>query len=247
MPNAAERDSELLNYLAENRLLPGQRLPPIRKLSSHMGISVGKLREQLEVARQLGLVEVRPKTGIRFLGYRFLPGLWAGLRFALAIDASCFEQFEALRNHVEAAFFHEAARLLQPEDVQHLRRLIDRAWTLLRGDPIQIPHAEHREFHLTIFTRLENPFVRGLLEAYWEAYEAVGLNVYADYRFLHEVWTYHEMMVEAIQRGDFDAAHAQFVEHTALVHKRPKLARTRAAPPKAEPVMAGGAARGETR
>jgi hypothetical protein len=39
--------------------------------------------------------------------------------------------------------------------------------------------------------------VTGLLEAYWDAYEAVGLNVYADLDYLEQVWTYHEQLAEA--------------------------------------------------
>ena len=61
----------------------------------------------------------------------------------------------------------------------------------LSQDRIQIPHPEHRAFHLTIYSRLHNPFVLGLLEAYWDGYEAVELNTYADYGYLQEVWSYH--------------------------------------------------------
>jgi DNA-binding FadR family transcriptional regulator len=224
---AMDQGSEFLRYLAANGCPPGQRLPPIQELAADLGLSVGKLREQLEVARQMGLVEVRPKTGMRALGYSFFPSLWMSLRFALALNPGDFEYFEALRNHVEASFFPEAVRLLKPEDIRHLNELIESAWRRLRGEPIQIPHAEHRDLHLTVYTRLANPFVRGILEAYWTAYETVGYNLYADYRFLHEVWTYHQAMVEAINRGDYERAHAAFVEHTSLLHKRPRLARSR--------------------
>ncbi len=223
--NGAGRDSDLLRYLARQRFGPGERLPAIHDLAGELGLSTGKLREQLEVARQLGLVEVRPKTGIRASAYTFLPGVWVSLRLALALDPAYFYQFEALRNHVEEAFFDEAVRLLQPEDLRHLRSLVERAWERLRGDPIQIPHGEHRELHLTIYSRLENPFVRGLLEAYWEAYESVGLSVYADYGFMHDVWTYHEKLVDQILAGAFEVAHRTLVEHTGLVQYRPRLAR----------------------
>ncbi len=47
----------------------------------------------------------------------------------------------------------------------------------------EFPWKNIEAFHLTIFKHLENPFVLGLLEAYWDAYEAVELNRYADYRY----------------------------------------------------------------
>lgn len=217
--------SEFLRYLASNAGHAGERLPSIPDLADQLGISIGKLREQLEVARTLGMVEVRPKTGIRTAEYSFTSGLRTSLMFALAIDPNYFEHYGVLRNHVEACFWHEAVALLTPEDIDYLQQLVDTAWEKLRGEPIQIPHAEHRELHLRIFTRLENPFVLGLLEAYWEGYEAVGLSVYADYAYLCEVWNYHQRMVQAIADGEYEAGYQALVEHTGLLQKLSELAR----------------------
>jgi hypothetical protein len=72
-----------------------------------------------------------------------------------------------------------------------------------------------------IFGRLENTFVLGLLEAYWEAYEAVGLNLFADYDYLQHVWTYHQRMVEAICIADFQAGYEALIAHKDLLFHRP--------------------------
>jgi DNA-binding GntR family transcriptional regulator len=133
-------------------------------------------------------------------------------------------------------------RSLQPDDFRQLERLVAKAWERLRGEPIQIPHAEHRALHLTIYSRLNNPFVRGILEAYWAAYETAGLNVYSDYAYLHEVWTYHERIVNGIVNGDYDDAYSALVEHTGLVRNRPRLA-TGHTVPLEEPATVEGAAR----
>jgi DNA-binding FadR family transcriptional regulator len=213
-------DSELLRYIAGNGFAAGDRLPSLDELSERLGISVGKLREQLEVARSLGMVEVRPKTGMRVPPYNFFPAVRQSLLLALALDPDNFEDFSALRQHIETGFWHEAVRCLTADDVAQLRSLVRQATTKLNGHPIQIPHAEHRSLHLTIFSRLENPFVQGLLEAYWEAYEAVELNLYADYAYLQQVWDYHERIVEAIAEGDYDAGYTALVEHTRLLRYR---------------------------
>jgi DNA-binding FadR family transcriptional regulator len=217
--------SEFLTYLANEAFEPGTRLPAIQELSKKLKISTGKLREQLEVARQLGLVEIRPKTGIRMLAYSFLQTLQTSLQYALALDQGHFYLFGVLRNHVEASFWLEAVRLLQPEDKEYLQNLLNSAWDKLRGNPIQIPHFEHRELHMTIYSRLENLFVVGILEAYWEAYESVGLNVYADYSYLQSVWTYHTNMVQAILNDQEEEGYRALVEHTGLLHNRPELGR----------------------
>ena len=218
-------DSEFLRYLASNGFHPGDRIPSLDNLSAQLGISVGKLREQLELARALGVVEVRPKTGIRLLPYAFLPALRPSLLLALATDPANFEAFSDLRNHIEAGFWHEAVRRLNDDDRERLSGLVRQAWAKLNGHPIQIPHSEHRLLHLTIFSRLDNPFVTGLLEAYWEAYEAVELNLFADYAYLQQVWQYHERIVKAIVEGDYETGYAALVEHTRLLRYRETIER----------------------
>lgn len=221
---AIELNSDLLEHLADLGCQEGERLPSIPDLANELGISTGKLREQLEVARTMGLVEVRPKTGMRTHAYDFSPGLQTNLLFAIALDPDLFESYGVLRKNVEASFWHEAVAALEPDDIEELQRLVDRAWKKLRGQPIQIPHDEHRQLHLKIFSRLDNPFVLGILESYWVAYEAVGLDLYTDYSYLERVWQYHERMVQAIVGGDVDAGYRALVEHTGLIHKRPEQA-----------------------
>lgn len=218
--------SEFLQYLAspdasEDNGSEMDRLPSLNVLSKELGVSVACLREQLEVAEALGLVEVRPRTGIRRLPYTFSPAVRQSLAYAIELNRSYFEGFSDLRNHIEAAFWYQAVSQLTPEDHENLQALMIKAWNKLRGHPIQIPHAEHRQLHMCIFGRLENIFVKGILEAYWDAYEAVGLNMFADYEYLQQVWDYHQEMVDAICRGDFKAGYRALVEHTDLIYRRP--------------------------
>ena len=202
----------------------GSHLPSLSVLSKELGLSVALLREQLEVAKAIGLVEVRPRTGIRRLPYSFLPAVRQSLSFAIASDWSYFTLYADLRIHIETAYWNEATRKLTSEDHAQLQDLLASAWNKLRGNPSQIPHEEHRLLHLSIYRKLENPFVIGLLEAYWEAYEAVGLNLYADYRYLEQVWQYHQRMVEAICQGDYEGGYQALVQHKDLLFHRPRLA-----------------------
>jgi DNA-binding FadR family transcriptional regulator len=48
--------SEFLRYLAQHGEANGQQLPALSELSRELGVSIASLREQLEVARALGLV-----------------------------------------------------------------------------------------------------------------------------------------------------------------------------------------------
>lgn len=214
------------NGAAVNGTAPGgAQLPSLSEVSKELGVSVALLREQLEVARAIGLVEVRPRTGIRRLPYSFLPAVRQSLSYAVTVDPAYFMAYSNLRIHLEAAYWEDAACRLTPGDHQELKSLVARAWVKLNGHPIEIPHPEHRQLHLGIYRRLDNPFVFGLLEAYWEAYEAVGLNLYTDIDYLQVVWRYHEQMVEAICDGDFDRGYAALIQHKDLLFHRPDTPR----------------------
>jgi DNA-binding FadR family transcriptional regulator len=217
-PSKAINDtlSDFIRYLAA---LPDadDRLPPLALISKELGCSVASVREKLEVARALGLVEVKPRTGIRRLPFQFGLAIRQILAYAVSKDAASFQ-------HVEEAYWHEAVRLLTPLDVDALAGLVRRAKLKLSSNPVQIPHQEHRDLHLRIYSRLNNTYVTGILESYWELYEAVGLNMFTDYAYLQRVWNYHEKMVQAIQAGQYDAGYQALVEHIDLLTQRPRPA-----------------------
>ncbi len=213
--------SEFLSYLAAHPEAD-DGLPSLMELSHELGISVAGLREQLEVARSLGFVEVRPRTGTRRRPFSFAPAVAQALGYALALDHNHFDQFAQLRNHVEIAYWDEAVRKLTPEDKADLQALVTRALAKLHGNRVQVPHEEHRKLHLLIYRQLDNPFVTGILEAYWDAYEAVGLNMYAgSIDYLLEVWQYHARMVDCICSGDYAAGREALVKHIELLSQRP--------------------------
>lgn len=213
--------SEFLRYLASHPEAESG-LSSLTELSRELGISVAALREQLEVARALGLVEVRPRTGTRRLSFSFAPAVRQSLGYALTLSGAHFQKFAELRNHVEAAFWDEAVCKLTDEDKQELKTLIERAREKLKGNPVQVPHEEHRRLHLLIYQRLDNPFVTGILEAYWDAYEAVGLNMYAGgMDYLNEVWEYHAKMVKGICNGNYKYGREALVKHADLLAQRP--------------------------
>jgi DNA-binding FadR family transcriptional regulator len=213
--------SEFLRYLASHPEAESG-LPTLNDLSQQLGISLAALREQLEVARALGLVEVRPRTGTRRRPFSFTPAVRQSLGYALALNDGHFQKFAELRSHIETAYWNEAVCELTDDDKAELNALIKRARAKLAATPPQVPHEEHRKLHMLIYSRLGNPFVTGILEAYWDAYEAVGLNIYAGgMDYLNEVWGYHAKMVECICNGKFELGREVLIKHVDLLSQRP--------------------------
>ena len=216
-----EKLSEFLKYLASLKKDDENKIPALDQLSKDLGINRAALREQVAVARALGLVAIKPRVGTRRLDYTFTPALQQSLGYAILLDRENFDKYSDLRTHVESACFHQAVKELREEDIAQLKELVKKAWEKLRSTPAMIPHQEHRDLHLMMYCRLDNVFITGILEAYWEAYEAVELNVFTDYTYLTEVWQYHTNIVEAIARGEYNTAHQLLLDHTELISVRP--------------------------
>jgi len=212
-------DSDFIAYIVEHQVQPDEKLPSLQDISKEIGISVGKLREQLEVARTLGIVSVRPRRGTIRLPYDFAPAIQASLSFGLAIEATTFNQFSQLRRAIETQFWGEAVVLLTDEDKTSLKETISRAWSRLNGTPRHIPSREHRQFHLKIFSRLENPFVQGVLNAYWDAYADSQITRLMGYEYWVQVWEYHGRIADALVDNQFDKGRDLLTEHFDLLPK----------------------------
>lgn len=216
----SDKQEQFIDFLIQHNQEPEQEMPSIHAISRELGISATCLREQMELARNLGLIKIQPRKGIEVLPYCFKPAVVKSLYYAIKVSKDYFEQFSEIRNHLERSFFKEAVALLDDEDIRNLMALTEKASNKLRGNPVQIPHQEHRKYHVLIYKRLNNTFLNGLLEAYWDTYELVGLNVYLDLDYLESVWEYHRMIIEMLKEKKVDEAYRLLIDHMQLIYER---------------------------
>ncbi|MBN1936734.1 MAG: FadR family transcriptional regulator [Anaerolineae bacterium] len=196
------------------------KLPPLGDLAKKLGVSRGKLREDLITAQAYGLVEMRPGDGTYIQPFDFYTAIRPAVLYSIACDKCNFDRFYRVRAQLELAFWDQAVSLLEQSDIDALKQILARAEQRLSDAPIEIPHREHRELHLRIFDRLDNPFVIGLLEAYWDAYEAVELHRYFDLSYYEEMWSSHRQIVEALEARDNVRGRAILMEHFRILEYR---------------------------
>jgi len=215
----------ILQYIADQGLKAegeggSSKLPPMDELCRQLGVSRGKVREELIAAQAWGVVEMRPGDGTYVQPLDFYTPIRTLVLYSVTLDRRNFDRYYELRTQLEAAFWEDAARKLSPKDKEELRQIVERAERRLGGYPVEIPHREHRDLHLLTFARLDNEFVLGLLRAYWDAYEAVGLHLYFDYSYYEKMWSSHRAMVEAIAEGQYDKGREVLIQHFTLLRER---------------------------
>ena len=196
------------------------RLPPMDDLVRDLGISRGKLREELLAAQAYGVVEMRPGDGTYVCPFEFYTVAQTLLLYSIACDWRNFEHFYELRTRLEVGFWEEAASCLDEADKAKLAQIVIQAEHKLGGRPVEIPHREHRDFHLLIYSRLENKFMLDLLKAYWDAYEAVGLQRYFDLSYYEQMWHSHGRIADAILTGRHQEGKDVLATHFTLLDNR---------------------------
>lgn len=60
--------AEIRRAIADGEARPGERLPPARHLAAVMGVNSNTVLRALRVLRDEGLLEMRPRSGIRVVG-----------------------------------------------------------------------------------------------------------------------------------------------------------------------------------
>lgn len=222
MPRDTLPYSILQYFVDEQHEARGQeiKLPPMDDLAQTLGVSRGKLREELIAVQAYGIVEMRPGDGTYVRPFDFYTATKTLALYAIECDRKHFDHLYEVRIQLEFAFWERAARSLTQEDKDRLQRIVEQAGRRLHGTPVEIPHSEHREFHTIIFDRLDNEFAQGILKAYWDAYEAVGLHRYFDLSYYESMWDSHRKMVEAILGGRYEDGRHVLAQHFTLLQDR---------------------------
>lgn len=60
--------TEIRRAIADGEAKPGERLPPARHLAAVMGVNANTVLRALRALRDEGLIEMRPRRGIRVIG-----------------------------------------------------------------------------------------------------------------------------------------------------------------------------------
>lgn len=211
----------LLSFLALNAK-EGKSIPSIAQLSEDLGLSTSAVREQLEVARQLELVEVKTKTGIHTSSFSAAPAISLVYRYGLEMQPDLIWDLLSVRQHLELSYWQEAVVNLTKKDIDYLAEIIETAFKKLNNRPVIIPIKEHKEFHLAIYRPLNNSFLNDIMESYWNISLETGIHNLTDKTYLQNVWAYHRKIQQAIATKEFDLGYQALITHFELVRTQRK-------------------------
>jgi len=199
---------------------PGGRLPTEHALARRFRVSRPLVREAIQALRALGVVESKPRVGLRVLPFRPEAHLDAMIP-RIRTEEERAELYE-LRCLLEPAVLRLAARRASVEELDALERPL-RA-PLPRGRAAAVSDALERDiaFHEGLWRLAGNRFVlglKGLLVRYFAALERGSLSLAA----LRRANAQHLAVVRALKAGDVRRAERALALNLAVFRPERRL------------------------
>jgi GntR family transcriptional repressor for pyruvate dehydrogenase complex len=202
---------ELTAYIRNEGFRPGERLPPIRKLSRVLMAGRNLVRDGLLEAQTLGLVRIEPRKGVFVAGDRAEEGVCRMLERVLTRDEPNLFHLVDARLVVETELAAEAARTRRPEDLLPLRQALEKV--LAAGDDREAYIEADEAFHLAIARIAGNRVLSAFLELLWRLIRPAKTNLALSPQNRRLSDTEHRELFQSIVAGDSAAARAKMDEH----------------------------------
>jgi len=191
-------------------------LPPERALSARLGVSRSALREAVQRMEIQGLLEVKHGVGVRVVNKPQAP-VGATLARELPDLTERLRQFAEVRLLVEPAIARAAAERAGPAERAALRSAHERLGTTLEeAVPADL------EFH-RLLAEVAGNRVLSLMLSSIAGLEAETRRITLEHVGLVEAAAQHDRIIEAIERGDGDGAHAAMQAHVRAAREAAPL------------------------
>lgn len=210
---------ELLTRIRDGSYAFGMRLPSEIDLAASFNVSRPILRNALARLRDDGLIVSRKGAG----SYVSSGGQPEGMGFSHINSVKDMAAFCAFRKHIETEAASLAAQMRTPEDVAKLREILADMDASITAGITSVDH--DMAFHVEITRISDNRFLEATLKMLRPHMYFLGKFVrslsqtgYAAGK--KSMQNEHTAIVDAIERGDSQAARQAMVEHIDLSEKR---------------------------
>jgi GntR family transcriptional repressor for pyruvate dehydrogenase complex len=209
--------ARVIQLITEQRLRPGDRLPPERELAQAMGVSRSSLREALRALSLLGVTEMRQGDGT-YLTALDPEALMRPFGLVLALsDGQMKELFEA-RRVIEPGLAALAAERAGDDVLEALRRCVDDAAAAL-GDDDAFMRAD-LQLHGLIARAASNSILSRVIESIGGMGVASRRRTNSLPGLQEQTVEDHRAIVAAVEARDPPTAAAAMLRHLENVERR---------------------------
>ena len=208
----SELTRKLMDYLISAQISPNDKLPSERQLSEALGVGRSSLRNALKSLSLLGVIDQRPGSGtyLRDTTSDLLPRV---IEWGLLLGENNLEEVVEAREQLEVMLAGLAAQRRTDDDVLRLQHLID-GMTASDATHDRAHYVElDIQFHLTLAEASKNQVLAGVLRNLQSLLHAWASRVIEAAGETSSSLAMHVPILEAISRGDADAARSAMDAH----------------------------------
>ncbi len=194
---------EIITLIARKVYRDGQRLPSERTLSEKLNISRGTLRDALAKLSELGILEIKPGSGlyVKKFSMKKIPAHVIPKDF---VNTS-LDDITYARLAIEIPAIELACRNIGQQDIQKLEKLIEKMSTYT-NDLSQYMKYD-MEFHRSIIKAGKN---KVLLVAFDAIHD---FHIYSQIFVMEGATEHHRLILDSLKKGNVKAARKNMKEH----------------------------------
>lgn len=200
---------ELRAYILDHHMQPGDVLPTEQELCRLYGVSRNMLREALKGLTVMGVIKGCPGKGNVIQPFS-IADLMDNVLFCASLDnADILAQLLDMRKKLELAYMRQAYQTLTSSDIQNIRAILEhikKSW-----EQNIYYHADDREFHIALFSRIDNAALHAVFSCIWDMDE--NFQVAKKMRHMGKTITKHENIVLALEERNPEAFEAAMLTH----------------------------------
>lgn len=186
----------LREAIVEGKLNPGQRLMEVQ-LAEQLGVSRTPVREAIRKLELEGLVVMLPRKGAYV----------ANMSLKDIIDVL------EIRSTLEGLASSLAAERIHPENIKELEKIAKEFEQNADNTDLDELLKKDVEFHECIFKATNNKKLHQLITSLWEQVYRFRATYIADYESVKSIIKEHQLILDAIKKGDNELAKKYAKEH----------------------------------
>ncbi|MBE6911823.1 MAG: FadR family transcriptional regulator [Ruminococcaceae bacterium] len=210
---------ELCNYIQENNLDPGDKLPTEAEMTAMLGVSRNVLREAIKALEITGVITSKPGVGITICKTRsdlMLSSLLSQIN-AMSDDRAK-SNIEELRCVLEISFCKRAFDTITPEQLSIMEKQVDimqsKAKNIQKNDEISVDSGFTQAdalFHSTLYSGANNILLSAILSLFWSSDTYFKKKMFHD--SMEDTVLSHKCILNALKDRNFDEFYNSMLRH----------------------------------
>lgn len=202
---------ELANYISDNSIPDGTKLPTEVEMARTFGVGRTTLREALRLLEMRGVITIRVgRGGGPVVRQPQTTDLAEGLALVLQFQKATLADVVDARLILEPTAAREAATRVTPELLESLRETVD---TMLAQPDGRVFGRENARFHSLIADTLGNPVISVYIDCLKHVHDGRPLGIEYAPKHVQAVSRAHLAVIEALEAKDPDQAEAAMRKH----------------------------------